>query len=85
MRQQAERAEVAAGLRVIQLRRAERSSPTGEGTHEYSCQWLVSGHWRQQFYPSTKEHRPVWIDPYVKGPDDKPFKVPRETVFRVVR
>lgn len=63
VREQAARSEVDPGLRVIQLRRRERSTTGSEGIHEYSCQWLVSGHWRQQFYPSTKEHRPLWIEP----------------------
>jgi len=39
-------------IKVIQLRR--RSPATTSGTAEqrdYSCRWLVRGHWRNQFYP----------------------------------
>jgi hypothetical protein len=51
----------------------------------FRVQWLVSGHWRKQFYRSTGEHRPKWIEPYVKGSEDQPLKPPTETVFRVSR
>jgi hypothetical protein len=74
-------------VRVVQLRRRETQQPVGsvEQQHEWTCQWLVRGHWRQQFYPSKKVNQPLWITPYVKGPDDKPLKPPRATVFAVVR
>lgn len=41
---------------------------------EWSHKWLVCGHHRNQYYPSTQEHKLVWISPYVKGPEDKPLK-----------
>jgi hypothetical protein len=52
---------------------------------EWSCQWLVRGHWRQQYHPSNGERRPKFIAPYLKGPDDKPLKTPAERVFMVKR
>jgi hypothetical protein len=76
------------GVRVVQLRRRETQhlpDATDGSSHDWSCQWLVRGHWRQQFYPSQHAHQPLWITPYVKGPDDKPLKPPRTTVFAVVR
>lgn len=74
-------------IRTIALRRREHSGSEhheGEG-RDYSCQWIVSGHWRNQYYASTKTHKPVWILPYVKGPEDKPLKKPRLTVYGVTR
>lgn len=76
-------------VRVVELRRRERS-PLAEHREadeeqEWSCQWIVRGHWRQQFYPSKHLNQPIWITPYVKGPEDKPLKPPRATVFAVVR
>jgi hypothetical protein len=74
-------------IKVIRLRRAS-SSPSSESGHEpveWTCQWVVSGHWRQQFYPSTNEHRPVFVLPYIKGPEGLPLKAPAERVFAVVR
>lgn len=52
-------------------------SPGGDGTNQnrYSHQWLVTGHWRQQPYPSRQETRPLWISPYVKGPEGKPLVI----------
>jgi hypothetical protein len=73
-------------IKVIQLRR--RSPATTSGTAEqrdYSCRWLVRGHWRNQFYPSSKSHRPRFIPAYVKGPDDKPLKSTKSSIFAVVR
>jgi hypothetical protein len=54
------------GVRVLTLRRgvapAGRDSP-GE-QREYHHRWIVRG---------RQEHRPRWIAPHVKGPDDKPL------------
>lgn len=75
-------------VKVIQLRRAESSSrgpfDSGEPV-EWSCRWIVNGHWRNQYHPSTGKHELKYILPYVKGPDDKPLKVPKHTVYAVNR
>lgn len=62
-----------AAVRVIQLRRANRSPGAGESDREYHHTWIVRGHWRQQWYPSREVHRPVWIAPHVKGPEGAPL------------
>ena len=74
-------------VRVILLRRrAYRAIDEETGVSvAWSCRWLVRGHWRAQFFPASGEHRPIWIAPYVKGPDGKPFRQPRETIFSVAR
>jgi hypothetical protein len=76
-------------VRVVELRRreqiGEKSTPVEPVEREWSCQWVVRGHWRQQFYPSRHGTQPIWITPYVKGPEDKPLKLPRATVFAVIR
>jgi hypothetical protein len=63
-------------VRIVQLRRAKvegRDGTDGDGSREYHHQWLVNGHWRQQWYPSRNTHRPVWVAPYVKGPEGAPM------------
>lgn len=75
-------------VRVVQLRRAQQQGHGHQDAAgvEWSCQWLVSGHWRQQ--PCGKdraERRPTFILPYVKGNPDKPMRLPAERVFAVVR
>lgn len=74
-------------VRVVELRR-KQAKAEHSGEHDavdWSHQWIVSGHWRQQWYPSLNANRPRWIMPYVKGPEDKPLKPPRAKVFAVVR
>lgn len=76
-------------VRVVELRRREHHSHQNRdadpATVPWSCQWVVSGHWRQQPYPSQGIVQPRWIMPYVKGPEDKPLKSPAAKVFAVVR
>jgi len=73
-------------IRVVELRKREHATHPSTNEHrDYSCQWIVRGHWRQQWYPKLNRHQPKWITPYVKGPEDKPLKQPRATVFAVVR
>lgn len=68
-----------AKVRVIDL---GGSNSAGDGTgREYHHRWVVNGHWRNQWYPSLEDHRPVWISPYTKGPEDAPF-LTGEKVYR---
>lgn len=55
----------------------------GEG-HGYSVQFVVRGHWRNQWYSSVKQHRQIWIDAHWKGPEDAPIQDSRR-VFEVTR
>lgn len=75
------------GVKVIQLRRSESPNHASGGMApeqvEWSCRWIVNGHWRNQPYKTG--HRLKYILPYVKGPDDKPLKVPTHTVYAVNR
>lgn len=69
---------------VIRLRRArDRYEGEGEGK-ALSVRFVVRGHWRNQWYSSLKEHRQIWIAPYVKGPDDAPLRV-TERAWEFVR
>jgi hypothetical protein len=60
-------------VRVIELRRPANNGGQGDGSREYHHQWIVRGHWRQQWHPKRQVHRPVWIAPHIKGPDDAPL------------
>jgi hypothetical protein len=64
-------------VRVLRLRRgvgaaARKAAGDGPG-REYHHRWIVRGHWRNQWYPSIKAHRPKWIAAYLAGPDDAPL------------
>lgn len=60
-------------VRVIKLRRTHAPTGSGEADREYHHQWVVRGHWRQQWFPSVQAHRPVWIAPHIKGPEGAPL------------
>jgi hypothetical protein len=83
----AARVEISPTCNVVQMRRLDRRRRGDDDAAaiQWQCQWLVRGHWRRQFYPRAGRHVPRWIAPYVKGPDDKPMKAPKPTVFAVTR
>lgn len=73
-------------VKVIQLRRVEpqqHSTGTANEPIDWSCRWIVGGHWRNQ--PYKERRKLIYIMPYVKGPADKPLKVPTHTVYQVNR
>ena len=68
---------------VVRLRRP--TTPTADD-HEprpvdWSHRWITSGHWRNQPYPSEGVTRRIWINPFIKGPADKPLEVRKARVF----
>jgi len=75
-------------VRVVKLRRVNPSgkpAEDGEKAYELTCQFVVRSHWRNQYYPSTNEHRPKLILPYIKGPEGAPMLPIRPRAFEVVR
>jgi hypothetical protein len=74
-------------VQVIVLRRelAPREEQERDGGVDWSCHWLVKGHWRQQWHPSLGEHRPIYIDAHLKGDFSKPFRPPRQKLYVVAR
>jgi hypothetical protein len=71
---------------VVRLRHAAREGDDHEGRpRAWTCRWIVRGHWRQQYYPASGEYRPLFILPYIKGPQEMPLRAPAERVFAVVR
>ena len=78
-------------VKIVQLRRTERKhsdelADPNQPKREYSCQWQVDGHWRnQKVGPGRGETRLTWVSPYIKGPEDKPLRIPEKKVFVVSR
>lgn len=76
-------------IRVVQLRRADYMAPArvdhgdGEARH-YTHRWEVKGHWRNQWYPSERIHKRIWITKYIKGPEGKPL-VLKDRIFKLER
>ena len=60
-----------------------RAVPGEERVVDWRFRWVVSGHWRKQ---AVKDgHRLTYINPYMKGPADRPLKLPTATVYDVNR
>lgn len=70
-------------VQVVTLRRQEVRQKDKHDSNpvDWSYQWLVRWHWRNQYYPATDEHKWIAIDTYVKGPEDKPLKPPSARMF----
>lgn len=61
-------------VRVVRIRHPENRPTSATDTdRRYSRRWAVRGHWRRQWYPSRNDHRPIWINPHIKGPDGAPL------------
>lgn len=74
-------------VHVITLRRleADRKREGGDRNVDWQWQWEVTGHWRNQFYPGEGVHKQIFIETYIKGPADKPFKDPGVKLFAARR
>lgn len=86
-RRRAERLDIEPVVHVVRLRKSEARTHNSDDSHdvEWSCQWLVRGHWRNQWHPRMQRHAPVWILPHIKGPADMPLKTPAPEVWQVAR
>lgn len=74
-----------AEVNVIKLRSLlYREHREGAREVEWQCQWMVRGHWRDQWYSSLSKHQPIFISPHIKGPAGKPLKN-AQRMFAVVR
>lgn len=81
-RRRAEKARLPGRVTTITLRR-RKYEHKGEGSHvEWQHRWIVRGHWAWRrcgsdlvgAEPYDKGYRRrIWINPYEKGPEDKPL------------
>lgn len=72
-------------ITVIRLRRPKGQHSESESSVDWHHQWIVGGHWRNQWYPSLGVHRQIYISEHVKGPEDKPLLVRKGRAFELVR
>ncbi len=68
----------APAVSLIDIRqvRAEEvaNTPSVGGKRAYTKQWWCRGFWRNQAYgPGRVLRRPVWVEPHIRGPADKPL------------
>lgn len=71
-RRRTERAGLPArDVTVVRLRGSDRrdsSAVAGTGVR-HGHRYPVRGHWRNHWYPSVQDHRPIWIDQHIRGPE----------------
>jgi hypothetical protein len=75
-------------VQVIVLRRTETEPGRRDGpgeAREYHCRWWVGGHWRRRSERWQRTTGPIWVQPYVKGPEDQPLKPKQARIARVQR
>jgi hypothetical protein len=74
-------------VRIVSLRRLEEDrKKLGPGTpQDWQWQWHVKGHWRLQPYKTLGDYKWIFIEAYIKGPEDKPLKPLVHTLFKAVR
>lgn len=61
-------------VRLIRLRRLHGAYAGTGRPGQWYHQWIVRGHWRMQPWgPGRQYRRPVWIAPFVKGPEGAPL------------
>lgn len=74
-------------IRLVTLRRLEqhRKEAQERGEVDWHWQWQVRGHWRDQWYPSEQAHKKIFIEAYIKGPENKSLKPPTHTIFKAIR
>lgn len=78
--------DINTGVNLVALRENAARLPTeepseGEKKWGLSVRFMVRGHWRNQACGAKMgQRRPVYVAPYLKGPEDAPLKT-SETVF----
>lgn len=72
-------------ITIINLRRVSGGEHEETGV-DWQHRWVVRGHWRRQPYKENGEviHRYIYINPYLKGPEDKPL-LHRDKVNALIR
>lgn len=70
---------------VIRLRRPKTMREGEPSPANYSHRFLVRGFWRNQWFPSLKAHRQIYIHDYIKGPEDKPLRISERRAFELTQ
>lgn len=71
------------GIRIVYLTRRPHNGHRSENPDHRDNRWTVRGHYRQQWYPSTGEHKRLWIREHEAGNMDAPLN--RRRIVNVVK
>lgn len=87
-RAEREKKVVPSSIKVVSLRRLEqhKQKAGAEGQKiDWKWQWAVRGHWRNQFFKSTNSYKQIFIESFIKGPQNAPFKPITPKLFVAAR
>lgn len=87
-RRRAEKVEIETKTRVVTLRKTDYGPTQNPGTgtplnYRIRVAEEKGGFWRTYHFEDGP--RPIWIEPYWRGPKDAPVKIPSKVVYKVSR
>lgn len=72
-------------IEIVNLRLPEKKeNPDAEG-RELTIRFYVKGHLRRQWRPSTKDHKLIWIEEHIRGPENAPLKPKPTKIYKVTK
>ena len=82
--------ELAPAVNVVTLRRPSYVQGKDHEPEEvdWSCRWWVRAHWHTFFVKDERGNRVAkakYLEPYIKGPADRPLKPPPDNLWAVIR
>ena len=88
-RRPSERLKLTSDINIVRLREIKTPPPLDSGPGEevdWQCRWVVQAHpcW-QRYGPGNAYRKLIIRGPFIKGPPDKPLRLPRTTVKALVR
>jgi len=72
-------------IEIINLRLPEKKENSDSEGRELTIRFYVKGHFRRQWRPSTKDHKLIWIDEHIRGPEDAPLKPKPTKIYKVTK
>lgn len=90
-RRPSDRLKLSSDINVVQLREIKTPPPLDgsmpeERDVDWSCRWVVQAHpcW-QRYGPGNVYRKLIVRGPFLKGPPDKPLRLPKTTVKALIR
>lgn len=74
------------GTIILRHRQSDTHEKGDHSAVDWSCTWIVSGHWRKLHQPRISDGaQTTYVHPYLKGPEGLPLKMPSKRIGLVSR